>query len=432
MDTPLTLDKLKNIIQSSHINFLFGAGLSRPYLTTLGDIETWLTECARIENNRVRQITEDNLKIAYVEGVMKPCLDAISMDEKPEKLQEVEDAYRDFLKIWNHIISRRGSTLLSKQVNIFTTNIDPLLEGVAEDLGIEFNNGFKGVMRPVFREEAFSSIVSKVSPLYQRTSELPTFNYLKMHGSVNWRHKENSAEIFYDGHLETLAKVVERMEKYPFRYPVIEVLQAKLDEENEGKDDSQKKKQQIENLSKAVDDAIRRKQSVPKVEGAVEEEMPAQSLNIDSASSELMRLFREAYDELVMINPRKAKFRETVLDLHFYELMRLYANALEKPTTCLFAMGFSFADEHIAQITRRAVASNPTLLVIIFAYNDGAKEAIQRCIGKSNHNNIIILSPEEFKAAQDEEGKKAVKELEVFDLASINKYVFGQIRNRIN
>lgn len=432
MDTPLTLDKLTNIIQSSHINFLFGAGLSRPYLTTLGDIETLLTDCATIENGRVRQITEDNLKITYVEGVMKPCLDAISMDEKPEELQEVEAAYRDFLKIWNHIISRRGSTLLSKQVNIFTTNIDPLLEGVAEDLGIEFNNGFKGVMRPVFREEAFSTVVSKVSPLYQRTSELPTFNYLKMHGSVNWRHKGNSAEIFYDGHLETLAKVVERMEEYPFRFPVIEVLQAKLDEENEGKDDSQKRKQQIENLSKAVDDAIRRKQSVSKVGGAVEEEMPAQSLNIDSASSELMRSFREAYDELVMINPRKAKFRETVLDLHFYELMRLYANALEKPTTCLFAMGFSFADEHIAQITRRAVASNPTLLVIIFAYNDGAKEAIGKCIGKSNHNNIIILSPEEFKAAQDQEGKKAVEELKVFDLASINKYVFGQIRNRIN
>lgn len=440
MDTPLTLDKLKNIIQSSHINFLFGAGLSRPYLTTLGDIETLLTDCATIENGRVRQITEDNLKITYVEGVMKPCLDAISMDKKPEELQEVEAAYRDFLKIWNHIISRRGSTLLSKQVNIFTTNIDPLLEGVAEDLGIEFNNGFKGVMRPVFREDAFSTIVSKVSPLYQRTSELPTFNYLKMHGSVNWRHKENSAEIFYDGHLETLAKVVERMEKYPFRYPVIEVLQDKLDEENEGKDDSQKRKQQIENLSKAVDDAIRRKQSVPKVGGAVEEEMPAQSLNIDSASSELMQSFQKAYGKLVMINPRKAKFRETVLDLHFYELMRLYANALEKPTTCLFAMGFSFADEHIAQITRRAVASNPTLLVIIFAYDDGiifayddgAKEAIRKCIGESNHNNIIILSPEEFKAAQNEEGKKAVEKLKVFDLASINKYVFGQIRNRIN
>ena len=92
----MTLDKLKNIIQSSHINFLFGAGLSRPYLTTLGNIETWLTECATIEDESVRKITEDNLKITYVEGVMKPCLDAISMDEKPKELEGVENAYRDF------------------------------------------------------------------------------------------------------------------------------------------------------------------------------------------------------------------------------------------------------------------------------------------------------------------------------------------------
>lgn len=428
----MTLDKLKNIIQSSHINFLFGAGLSLPYLKALGNIETWLTECATIENESARKITEDNLKITYVEGVMKPCLDAISMYKKPEELEGVEAAYRDFQRIWNHIISRRGSTLLSKQVNIFTTNIDPLLEGVAEDLGIEFNNGFKGVMRPVFREEAFSTIVSKVSPLYQRTSELPTFNYLKMHGSVNWRHKENSAEIFYDGSLDVLKKVVDCIKEYPDQFQVIKRLQYELDKENEGKDDAQKRELQFDDLVNAVEDAVGKSQSVPVEESLVEEEIPTESLSIDSASSELMQSFREAYDELVMINPRKAKFRETVLDLHFYELMRLYANALEKPTTCLFAMGFSFADEHIAQITRRAVASNPTLLVIVFAYDDTAKKAIDKCIGESNNNNIIILSPEEFKAAQDEEGKKAVEELKVFDLASINKYVFGQIRNRIN
>lgn len=428
----MTLDKLKNIIQSSHINFLFGAGLSLPYLKALGNIETWLTECATIENESVRKITEDNLKITYVEGVMKPCLDAISMHKKPEELEGVEAAYRDFLRIWNHIISRRGSTLLSKQVNIFTTNIDPLLEAVAEDLGIEFNNGFKGVMRPVFREEAFSTIVSKVSPLYQRTSELPTFNYLKMHGSVNWRHKENSAEIFYDGSLDVLKKAVDCIKEYPDQFQVIKRLQYELDKENEGKDDAQKRELQFDDLVNAVEDAVGKSQSVPVEESLVEEEIPTESLSIDSASSELMQSFREAYDELVMINPRKAKFRETVLDLHFYELMRLYANALEKPTTCLFAMGFSFADEHIAQITRRAVASNPTLLVIVFAYDDTAKKAIDKCIGESNNNNIIILSPEKFKKAQDEEGKKAVEKLKVFDLASINKYVFGQIRNRIN
>ncbi len=422
----MTLDKLKNIIQSSHINFLFGAGLSLPYLKALGNIETWLTECATIEDESVRKITEDNLKITYVEGVMKPCLDAISMDKKPKELEGVENAYRDFLRTWNHIISRRGSSLLSKQVNIFTTNIDPIVEGVAEDLGVEFNNGFKGMMRPVFREEAFSTMVSKVSPLYQRTSELPTFNYLKMHGSINWKHMgEDGAEISYDGRLETLKKVVEYMNVYPSPYRVLKRLQEDLYKENEGKEAPQKSNLKFEELVEAVKEAISQPQSEPAVG-----EMPIGSMN--SALGEQIKLFREAYDELVMINPRKAKFRETVLDLHFYELMRLYANALEKPTTCLFVMGFSFADEHIAQITRRAVASNPTLLVIVFAYDEKAKEDIWNCIGKSNNNNIIILSPEEFKAAQDEEGKKAVEELKVFDLASINKYVFEQIRNRIN
>lgn len=342
----------------------------------------------------------------------------------------VEATYQDFLKIWNHIISRRGSTLLSKQVNIFTTNVDPLLEVVAEDLGIEFNNGFKGVMRPVFREEVFSTIVSKVSPLYQRTSELPTFNYLKMHGSVNWRHKENSAEIFYDGSLDVLKKVVDCIKEYPGQFQVIKRLQYELDKENEGKDDAQKRELQFDDLVNAVEDAVGKSQSVPVEESLVEEEIPTESLSVDSASSELMQSFREAYDELVMINPRKAKFRETVIDLHFYELMRLYANALEKPTTCLFAMGFSFADEHIAQITRRAASSNPTLLVIVFAYDDTAKEAIGKCI-ESNNNNIIILSPSEFKRAQAVEGGEAFEGLEMFDLASINKYVFGQIRNRI-
>lgn len=410
----MTLDKLKNIIQSSHINFLFGAGLSYPYLKTLGDIETWLTQCSDIKDEKVRLLVEDNLKMAYVEGVMKPCLDAISTDEKSEHLQMVESAYQDFLRNWNHIISRRGSSLLSKQVNIFTTNIDPLVEGVAEGLGVEFNNGFKGMMRPIFREEAFSTTVSKVSPLYQRTSELPTFNYLKMHGSINWKRTGDATKISYDGHLEVLAKVVECMEKYPSQYRVVERLSPGFD---------------LEKLQEAVDDSICIADPEPVEESDAGK---AGSAVFTSNLDKRIQSFREAYDELVMINPRKAKFRETVLDLHFYELMRLYANALEKPTTCLFAMGFSFADEHIAQITHRAALSNPTLLVIIFAYDEKAKEDIRKCIGESNNNNIIILSPSGFSKAQDEEGKEAVKGLDVFDLASINKYVFGQIKNRIN
>ncbi len=416
----MNLDKLKNIIQSSHINFLFGAGLSYPYLKTLGDIETWLTQCAGIEDEQVRQLIEDNLKISYVEGVMKPCLSDSREGNKPD-LNKVETAYRDFLRVWNYIMSRRGDNLLSKQVNIFTTNIDPLVEEAAEDLGIEFNNGFKGLIRPIFREETFSMTISKVSPFYQKASEIPMFNYLKMHGSINWRGEKDSAEISYDGQLETLDEVVRCIEKYPSQYRIMDRLQEDLQKEDV------KRELKFKDLKDAVKGYINSIKSEGQNIDAEREGKREGFCRLEDQA----QLFREAYDRLVMINPRKAKFRETVLDLHFYELMRLYANALEKTTTCLFVAGFSFADEHIAQITRRAAASNPTLLVIIFAYDEKAKGDISGRIGTDN-NNIIILSPSEFKDCQDEADKDAVKGLEHFDLASINEYVFEQIKKRIN
>lgn len=40
----VNLNNLRNAVQSSHVNFLFGSGCSRPYLGTLGNIEKWLTE----------------------------------------------------------------------------------------------------------------------------------------------------------------------------------------------------------------------------------------------------------------------------------------------------------------------------------------------------------------------------------------------------
>jgi len=58
----MEISKLKIYIQSANINFLFGSGLSKPYLSTLGDIEKWLTELAK--NNSI----SDNIK-----KVIKAC-----------------------------------------------------------------------------------------------------------------------------------------------------------------------------------------------------------------------------------------------------------------------------------------------------------------------------------------------------------------------
>ena len=130
-----------------------------------------------------------------------------------------------------------------------------------------------------------------------------------------------------------------------------------------------------------------------------------------------------------MIRPKKNKFSETVLELHFYELMRLYSNALECSNSLLMVAGFSFADEHIAKITIRAANSNPTLLILVFAFDDFAKDVIETNINKAgaiNNNNIIYITPDSFKKSQDNDNaNKYLKDLTKFDLESINKYVFN-------
>lgn len=407
------IDKLKNLIQSTHINFLFGSGLSCPYLTTLTNIEIWLTESNKIADETLRYLIQDNLFIKYVEDVMKHCL--LQYRTNKDSLTIVENAYENFLSIWNYVMSRRSSNLLNKQVNIFTTNIDPFVEEAAERLRIEFNNGFKGLLTPVLREESFSTIMAKVSPLYQNQSQIPVFNYLKIHGSINWMTTEDN-EITYDSQLNCLNTIVQAIENYPKDYRCVELAEEELEKENEGKDEESK-----EALSfKLIEDKA--KQCIEKGKFEVTDKMQA---------------FREAYSKLVMVNPRKTKFQETVLDLHFYELLRLYSNALEKASTSLFVAGFSFADEHIAQITIRAAVANPTLQIVIFAYSENSKKDIATSLNKAGYtsnNNILILSPKDYKKSQDKQFIESFQspddfnKLERFDLKSINQYVFEPIK----
>ena len=69
--------------------------------------------------------------------------------------------------------------------------------------------------------------------------------------------------------------------------------------------------------------------------------------------------------------------------------MRLYSNALEKENSVLFVVGFSFADEHIATLTRRSAENNPTLKVIIFAYCDEEEESFKYSYYYANENKRI-------------------------------------------
>lgn len=99
--------------------------------------------------------------------------------------------------------------------------------------------------------------------------------------------------------------------------------------------------------------------------------------------------FIDLYNKLILINPSNKKFKNTLFDTNYYDLLRIFANEMEHLNTSLFVLGFSFADKHIKDLVIRAANSNPTLKIYIFVYDD--KKAIFDTISKKAQNNNVHL-----------------------------------------
>jgi hypothetical protein len=108
-------------------------------------------------------------------------------------------------------------------------------------------------------------------------------------------------------------------------------------------------------------------------------------------SATLAKDIAEFAGSFCLVLPTKEKFSETLLTRVYYDLLRIFANALEVENTVLICFGFSFKDEHIADIVTRAL-KNPTLLVLIFSYDEGSVDAYREQF--TRYNNVVILHPE--------------------------------------
>lgn len=98
--------------------------------------------------------------------------------------------------------------------------------------------------------------------------------------------------------------------------------------------------------------------------------------------------FDSYYSSLQIINPTKEKFKQTVLNANYYDQLRMYCNELEKSNTILLAFGFSFADEHILQMTKRSLKGNPTFSLIIFSFNEESTQKYKAFF--EDYSNVFV------------------------------------------
>jgi hypothetical protein len=340
-------NSLKDIVQDCHLSILVGSGLSMPYLKTLGNIENLLTELDAHDD-----LSRDHRKLIKAALYKKYFSDVVAKNvgilTPGAAAQSVLDQYRSFFQALSDVLLRRKTPILSKEANVFTTNVDIFMEKALEDLQLEYNDGFSGRFRPTFSLTNFRRSLLKRSLHYDNMSEVPVFNLCKLHGSASW--ELSSSGIAFS---PTLAHISE----------VANLSAAAV---------------QIATVPDGAD--------LPTIIGSTAGAAPTVATNA----------FLEGYERLLLVvNPTKEKFKHTLLNQTYYELLRIYSNELEKENAFLMVLGFSFADEHIREITIRATSSNPTLLVWVVAYSAASAADLSAKLNVANapNRNIRIIAP---------------------------------------
>lgn len=107
---------------------------------------------------------------------------------------------------------------------------------------------------------------------------------------------------------------------------------------------------------------------------------------------------RAIIDQFSVILPNKQKFKNTLMNRFYYDLLRIYANELDKENTLLLAEGFSFADEHILEITIRALR-NPTLRLVIFCFKEDEVAEYERKFDRHGNVDIVYSNEKEIDFA---------------------------------
>jgi len=349
-----SIDRFRTTVQAAHLNFLIGAGTSAAFFEVLGDVENVLTEVAAADAKPLaKQVVRASLQAYFFEGVIEPNLKLL---HGSEGANEFLKSYANFGRALNRLLIARRSTLLGKKINLFTTNVDLAFEVSFERLGLELIDGFAGKLKPVYDPGAFGAIRYRTGVRYEHRAEVPTFDLFKLHGSVGWRLTDDpgvSSGIEFDVHLSDARTI------------------------------------------RAALDAMK-----PQLLTVERDEMDASALLERAAKVKKLPVgleaFTDAYERLVIVNPEKQKFATTVMTETYYELIRRFANELERENSVLFVHGFSFRDEHLRKIVVRAARTNPTLQVDVFCYSPGARDDLLDLITDDQvpNSNIAFIAPQ--------------------------------------
>ena len=348
-------------IYDKDLNFLIGSGASSGLLPTLqlrmltgvGDARYSLEDlAAEFEQNDPDRRRFVSLFMHYYASCIRPA-EMLTIESAMGTLAGASAIknYRSFLTTVLGMVSRRKA--LDRRCNVFTTNYDGCFPLVADELIKEgrtdfvLNDGARGFSKRSLQARNFGSYLCQAGVFGRYQSSIPQINLIHLHGSVYWSKSGSAIQVSYDtsGRQNLLSPDAAQM---------------------------------LQPFSAALSNAH-----------AVLADLPDTGIDDDALNA-----FWDVYERMPIVNPTKWKFKETVYEEHYYQMLRLLSYELERRNAVLITFGFSFADEHILNLVMRSL-SNPGLQVYICCYSASGCAAMQEKF--KGHRNVKCLALEDEK-----------------------------------
>lgn len=342
-------------ICDKNINFLIGSGASYGVAPTLelkivnaetGKAHTVETLGKYFEENEKKELLSTLLMYYYV-SCIKPIVEFDGEKASPTQ-QDVIENYKQFLKSISVLLNRKRA---DKQCNIFTTNYDSCFIQAFEklysegDFTLNLNDGAKGFGKKYLSARNFNTVQYETSPFRQHKSEIPQVNLVHLHGSAFWKKEKGLAiSVDYKNKIDDL-------------------------------DASEEIQNSISDFKNML----------------FNEEANVVELEAFISFTGIEEVFHDSYRSLPIVNPTKWKFHETVFEEHYYQMLRYMSYELEKENSVLIVFGFSFADEHILNIVKRALA-NPKLYIYICCFTEGEEAEIRAKFSDSDSIRYISIN----------------------------------------
>jgi len=338
-------------LYGKNINFLIGSGASFGVIPTLSSnyvdpISGNLTIEGILEENDTDKDLQNIIYLYYYHKILK--IGYLT------DIEESNPVFKNYQKLLENLIKllQRESYQKEKRINIFTTNYDLFFEKVADSLvgkyEFYFNDGSSGNITKKLSMKNYHKKIYHTGIFDNFDREIPIINLFKLHGSVSWKYVNDKNNKAY----EIKVEYFETEGNYP------------------------------ENLIKEV--------SNEEIENAKET-----IKNNEDLKNKIKEVKNELFEKFALIFPEKNKFENTLYQEFYYQNLRQLSYELEKQNSILIVFGFSFADEHIAEIVKRA-CNNPTLNIYIFCYSLNTKNEILNNLKLEEFpSNIKTILPED-------------------------------------